>query len=242
MKRCKRHYDENLDLYLLRNARRRAARNNHTFELTRSDIIIPKYCPILHVQFQIGEGKKHKYSATVDRLDNDKGYTKDNIVVVTNIANTVKNNGSVDDLSRIINFLKSVEVHQDKTWVKIFEIMNFTVHKNSPALAKLMYKKRKEENRAKLNREFTITTSDIIVPNLCPALGIPLFRGKNIAIDNSPTVDRLNNNLGYQPSNIAVLSKKANLMKNNVATLELEQIYIGYKNLLQHYKEKTYGQ
>ena len=68
--------------------------------------------------------------------------------------------------------------------------------------------------RAKrLALEFSIKKEDIVVPELCPILGIPLFDGTRKAHENAPSIDRIRNDLGYVPGNIAVISYRANRMK-----------------------------
>jgi hypothetical protein len=49
---------------------------------------------------------------------------------------------------------------------------------------------------------------------------------------NSPSLDRINNNLGYVPGNVIVVSDRANRIKNNATIEELEKIVNYYKNKL----------
>lgn len=70
--------------------------------------------------------------------------------------------------------------------------------------------------------KFNIEISDVIIPERCPALGIPLrvLSGS----DNSPTIDRVDNRFGYIKGNIAVISMRANTIKNCASIEELEKI------------------
>jgi hypothetical protein len=83
------------------------------------------------------------------------------------------------------------------------------------------------------NLEFTLKVEDIVVPDSCPMLGIPLFpaTGKH-ARDNSPTLDRIDSRLGYTPSNILVISHRANTIKGNATIEELEMIADYIENAL----------
>src|SRR6202021_2680962 len=63
--------------------------------------------------------------------------------------------------------------------------------------------------------EFAIQRNNIIIPESCPVFKIPLIRGKGRLCDNSPTLDRIDSNLGYVIDNIAVISYIANRVKNN---------------------------
>lgn len=60
----------------------------------------------------------------------------------------------------------------------------------------------------------TITEKDILIPEFCPILGVRLEFGDMQTRDNSPSLDRINPDLGYVPGNIAVLSYRANRIKN----------------------------
>ena len=68
------------------------------------------------------------------------------------------------------------------------------------------------------------------VPKYCPILGIPLVVGnlKNSnggGTDNSPSLDRTNNDKGYIKGNIQIISRKANQMKSNATLKEIGKLY-----------------
>lgn len=71
---------------------------------------------------------------------------------------------------------------------------------------------------------FTITEEDIFIPADCPCLGIPLRVAAGVVDDYSPTLDRLDNNRGYEPDNIWVISNRANLIKSVSTVDELFKI------------------
>jgi len=60
----------------------------------------------------------------------------------------------------------------------------------------------------------TITQEDIVIPEFCPILGIKLEFGDMKDRDSSPSLDRILPELGYVPGNVAVISYKANRIKN----------------------------
>lgn len=78
----------------------------------------------------------------------------------------------------------------------------------------------------------TITRADIVIPKVCPILGIPLRahygEGKR-GFDDSPTLDRLVPLLGYVPGNVTVISGRANRIKNDATLQELERIVNWFK-------------
>lgn len=76
----------------------RAKRKKIPFEITIQDIIIPDKCPLLGLNFERGSKGNYPKSYSLDRIDNSKGYLKDNIMVITAKANTMKSNASIQEL------------------------------------------------------------------------------------------------------------------------------------------------
>ena len=68
---------------ILHRTKIRALSKNLEFNLVESDMIIPEICPILEVPLEIGTKGDYEYSPSIDRIDNNKGYTKDNIQIIT---------------------------------------------------------------------------------------------------------------------------------------------------------------
>jgi hypothetical protein len=87
---------------LLYSARRRATLNNLDFDLVEDDIIVPTHCPILGIPLvnTRPRGDSRRDIASLDRVDPTKGYTKDNIEVISWLANTMKNNATPELLIR----------------------------------------------------------------------------------------------------------------------------------------------
>jgi hypothetical protein len=78
-----------------------------------------------------------------------------------------------------------------------------------------------KQRAAERNIPFDIEESDVVIPEFCPILGIPLFRSGKQATDNSPSIDRIIPMLGYTKGNVQVISKKANSMKSTATYDEL---------------------
>jgi hypothetical protein len=71
--------------------------------------------------------------------------------------------------------------------------------------------------------------NDLELPDVCPALGIKLNYDGNpgaksgwTRTDNSPSVDRIDSNRGYEPDNIQIISWRANRIKNDSTPEELK--------------------
>ena len=77
------------------------------FELTPEDIHIPDTCPALGIPLEFNGGNLSKDSSpSVDRIDPTRGYVVGNVVIVSNRVNRIKNNSSVEEMEKIINFYK----------------------------------------------------------------------------------------------------------------------------------------
>jgi hypothetical protein len=83
----------------------------------------------------------------------------------------------------------------------------------------------------RLGRDFSITEEDIVVPEFCPVLGIPLSFAEYGRHDASPALDRIDNSLGYIPGNVIVVSWRANRLKNDASLAEMVALSDFYLNL-----------
>lgn len=72
--------------------------------------------------------------------------------------------------------------------------------------------------------EFDLHLSDIVIPLVCPVLGIPLRVNHSVTGPNSPSVDRINPSGGYTKGNVTIISLKANTIKSNATIAEVRQV------------------
>ena len=96
-----------LKKYLLKLTKSGAKRKNLEHFITIDDIHIPEKCPLLGINFSNSyEYNVHdKYTYSIDRIDNTKGYIPGNIAVITRLANTMKNSATNVEL---LNFAKNI--------------------------------------------------------------------------------------------------------------------------------------
>lgn len=62
------------------------------------------------------------------------------------------------------------------------------------------------------------------IPNTCPILGLFLLRGCGSFISESPTLDRINPELGYTKGNVRIISHRANRLKSNSNSDDMRNI------------------
>jgi len=74
------------------------------FNLRPEDVIIPDTCPVLGIPLRFSNRPRDPNSPSIDRIDNRKGYTQDNVVIVSNRVNALKGDASVEELIKIATF------------------------------------------------------------------------------------------------------------------------------------------
>lgn len=81
-------------------AKQRCRSSKLEFDIEVADIDIPARCPILDIELNMNSGKSGAYrnSPSLDRIDNNKGYTKDNIWVISQLANAMKGSATEEQL------------------------------------------------------------------------------------------------------------------------------------------------
>jgi hypothetical protein len=76
----------------------------------------------------------------------------------------------------------------------------------------------------KKNLPFNLELEDIVIPDVCPVLGMPLKTGTRKDHWNAPTIDRIFLDEGYVKGNIVIISWRANFIRGNATLEELEKV------------------
>jgi hypothetical protein len=95
---------ENGAIRLLNSARQTAWVAGRKFSLKRGDIVVPRRCPVLGIPLFFTVGRRTNNTPSIDRINNRKGYTPENIVVVSWRANDLKRDMTYDELQRLARF------------------------------------------------------------------------------------------------------------------------------------------
>lgn len=91
-------------------ARQRSKQRGITCTIALQDIddVWPKdgLCPVLGLPLEVGAGRIHDTSPTLDRLDPTKGYVRGNIAVISHAANSAKRDFNVDEIERLAKWMR----------------------------------------------------------------------------------------------------------------------------------------
>lgn len=107
---CRSLFDKkrSLEKRMLARAKGRAKEYGIEFNIELEDIIIPEICPILDIPLAKSEtGTIGPNSPTLDRMYNDKGYVKGNVWVISNLANSMKNSATMEQLQKFADWVNS---------------------------------------------------------------------------------------------------------------------------------------
>lgn len=102
--------------YAIYRAKRRAKEKKLPFAITTKQVaaIIPDKCPVFGTPLVYGgNGVVNDSSPSIDRIDPKKGYVIENIVIISQKANTIKSAYNSSDLLKVAHWLAKVE--NDKT-------------------------------------------------------------------------------------------------------------------------------
>jgi hypothetical protein len=98
-----------LEYELWQKAKKRAKEKGIVFDLGVLDIVIPKVCPILGIELHKGAGRIEPSSPSLDRKNNQLGYTKENSWVVSHKANRLKSDATAAELRAVLQFVETQE-------------------------------------------------------------------------------------------------------------------------------------
>jgi hypothetical protein len=96
---------------MIRGAKHRAKTKGLDFDIDIHDIIIPETCPVFGFPLTRGlDRSRGNCSATLDRIDNEKGYVKGNVIVVSWMANCIKRNFTAKQIRAVADFYDALEI------------------------------------------------------------------------------------------------------------------------------------
>lgn len=86
-----------------------ASRNGIEFTVEYGDLEFPLYCPMLKFRLNYFSDKISNESPSFDRIDPTKGYTKENTIICSFLANKIKTDATSDEIFKVWRWLKDRE-------------------------------------------------------------------------------------------------------------------------------------
>lgn len=78
------------------------------FSIAVEDISVPKCCPVLGFEMSFGGMDERATSPSIDRIIPELGYVKGNIMVISQKANRMKNDATLDELRSLVAFYEGI--------------------------------------------------------------------------------------------------------------------------------------
>lgn len=90
----------------------RAKREKIEFAIRLADITFTDQCPIFGFKFERNKNRPMR-SASLDRIDNSKGYIRGNVIVVSKLANTIKSCATPAQVRLVADFYERLIKQQE---------------------------------------------------------------------------------------------------------------------------------
>lgn len=84
--------------FMLANSRVRAKKAGLPHTITKSDIVVPEFCPILGMRLVVNVGVLGADSPSLDKIVPALGYVPGNVWVISHLANSMKNAATPEQL------------------------------------------------------------------------------------------------------------------------------------------------
>lgn len=112
---CKRWRKTNQVALMYSRAKSNAKRKGIDFTIEKHHVVIPEVCPLLGVKLTntyLNPEDNREHVPSLDRKDNSKGYTPDNVWVISFQANRMKNTASLEELDKFAkNWIVERNIH-----------------------------------------------------------------------------------------------------------------------------------
>ncbi len=102
-------YERTKEYRMIKSAKERAKQYKIPFNITEEDIKIPSHCPVLGIKLLLNHKAAKGDSPSLDRIIPLKGYVVDNIIVISQKANQIKNCATVAELKQVYEFFNKLE-------------------------------------------------------------------------------------------------------------------------------------
>ena len=102
------------------NAKKRAKRKDIVFTILKEEIHIPSHCPLLGIPLMKNPNGRYQWdnSATIDKIDNNKGYVVGNVWVVSSLANLIMSSATAEQIIAVGEGLKAKQTEMSMKYTE----------------------------------------------------------------------------------------------------------------------------
>jgi archaellum component FlaC len=177
-------------------------------------------CALSNRELGWGVSALYHTKSSIDRIDSNLGYVRDNVQLVCAYANIAKSDMTDGEFK---TFVQEVYNKEPSYTSKECDIPDTKYIRKLVKTSKSSSKKRGNSGRTDAS-ENTITVEDVIAKSVsqnhkCCYTGHNLWNSKE-----RPSIDRIDSNFGYVPSNIQLVTFKANVAKNDMTHEEFMEL------------------
>ena len=98
-----------IEYRLWKSAQNRAINKGCDIDITLDDITIPILCPLLKIPIMLHSTRERHHNApSIDRIYSTKGYTKDNIWIISHRANQLKSDATLSEMKLMVENLNQI--------------------------------------------------------------------------------------------------------------------------------------
>lgn len=97
---------------MIRAARTRAKKQNVPFDLSLDDFAIPETCPVFGVSLKKAENRQKRHSPSLDKFIPKLGYVKGNVYVISQRANMLKWDATVEEIEALARYMRRITQEQ----------------------------------------------------------------------------------------------------------------------------------
>ncbi len=147
-----------------------------------------------------------------------------------------KRNGYQSECKKCMK-IRNSNWHKSNQGAELSERQNSATRRYRKRNPLVMMLRSAKDRAAHAGLPFELTIADIVIPVVCPVLGIPIISsmgtGKRWS-DFSPSIDRVDNHKGYVSDNVVIISYRANRIKSDSTLDELRKIVRFYEHRRRH--------
>ena len=120
---------------LIESAKHRSKVKGVPFDITADDLEWPTHCPVLGIKLNYWTKNKPKHdTASLDRVIPALGYVKGNVKVISHKANSLKRDGNLDELLKVVAYVFQ-HLDKEEIYENLEKVIGITREQNRAAEA-----------------------------------------------------------------------------------------------------------